>query len=148
MQRTTLLITFLSATVFTMGCKKAETPSQQLDKVQVKTAEAAHEFKEYTFAQKAEFTQQMGLQLAELDRELDQLAAKIEKANEAAKAEAKPKLQALRDQTAHLNKQLEEAKNATEPTWNEVKAGFRKGVSELKEGFLNARKWMSDKIAP
>ena len=148
MKRKALLFTFLSAAAFTVSCKKTESPSQQLDKVQEKTAVAAQDMKDYTFAQKAEFTEKMGLQLAEISRELDQLAAKIEKSNDAAKAEAKPKLQALRAQTAHLNRQLDEVKNATESTWDEVKAGFKKGVSELKEGFHNARQWMSEKIAP
>ncbi len=79
---------------------------------------------------------------------VDQLTAKVEKASDTAKAEAKPKLQALRDQTAKLTKQLDEAKNATESTWGDVKAGFRKGYSELKDGFNQARQWVSDKIAP
>ena len=64
------------------------------------------------------------------------------------KAEAKPKLQALREQTAKLNKQLDEAKNATESTWNDVKAGVKKGWGELKDGFQQARQWVSEKIAP
>ncbi len=148
MKHTKLLLTLLSAAALTISCKKAETPSQQLDKVQAKAAEAAQEMKDYTFAQRAEFTKQMGLQLAEINQELDQLAAKIEKSNDAAKAEAKPKLQALRDQTAQLNKQLDEVKNATESTWGEVKAGFHKGVNDLKASFQNARQWVSDKIAP
>ena len=67
------------------------------------TKEAAQEMKDYAYAQKAEFVAKMQGQLDEINRDLDQLAAKIEKASDAAKAEAKPKLQALRDQTAKLN---------------------------------------------
>jgi hypothetical protein len=90
----------------------------------------------------------MEKQLAELNRELDQLSAKVEKSSDAAKAEARPKLQALRDQAAKLNKQLDEARNATESTWDDVKAGFTKGYAEVKDGFNQARQWVSDKIAP
>ena len=90
----------------------------------------------------------MQVQLAEIDRELDQLAAKIEKSNAAAKAEVTPKLQALRAQVAKLNTHLDEAKNATESTWDDVKAGFKQGYGELKDGFYQARQWVSDKIAP
>ena len=79
---------------------------------------------------------------------LDQLAAKIEKSSDTAKAEAKPKLDALRGQAAKLNKKLDEARNATESTWDDVKAGFKKGYAELKDGFNQARQWVSDKIAP
>jgi hypothetical protein len=47
-----------------------------------------------------------------------------------------------------LNTQLDTAKSATESTWDDVKAGFKKGYSELKDGFNQARQWVSDKIAP
>ena len=79
---------------------------------------------------------------------MDQLSAKVEKSSDAVKAEAKPKLQALRDQTAQLNKQLDEVKNATESTWDSVKGGFKKVYESSKEGFQQARQWVSDKIAP
>jgi len=61
---------------------------------------------------------------------------------------SKPKLQALRDQVAKLNQQLDAAKNATESAWGDVKASFQKGYGELKDGFNQARQWVSDKIAP
>ena len=104
--------------------------------------------KDYTFAQKAEFVEKMQGQLAALNRDLDQLAAKIDTSSDAVKAEAKPKLQALRDQTAQLNKQLDEVKNATESTWDSVKNGFKKAYESSKDGFNQARQWVSDKIAP
>jgi len=148
MKQTTLLLTVLAAAAFTAGCEKKETTAQQLDKVQAETKQAAQDMKDYTFAQKAEFTANMQSQLAAINKDLDQLAAKIEKSSAAAKAEAKPKLQALRDQAAKLNAQLDEAKNATESTWDSVKAGFKQGYSELKDGFNQARQWVSEKIAP
>ena len=152
-----LAITFLVVAAFSVGCKPSEekaamenrnATANQFDKVKEATKEAAQEMKDYTFAQKAEFTEKMQNQLAAINKELEQLAAKVEKASDSAKAEAKPKLQALRDQTAKLGKQLDEAKGATESTWNDVKAGFKKGYGELKEGFQQARQWVSDKIAP
>ena len=88
--------------------------------------------KDYTFAQKAEFVEKMQAQLAEINRDLDQLAAKIEKSSDAVKAEAQPKLQALRDQRAQLNKQLDEARNATESTWDSVKGGFKKAYEAIE----------------
>jgi capsule polysaccharide export protein KpsE/RkpR len=149
MKRHTLMITFLSAAAFVGGCQKEEgNTAQQLDQVKTATKEAAQDMKDYTFARKAEFTEKMQSQLSEINRDLDQLSAKIEKSSAAAKAEANPKLQALREQTAKLNKQLEQAKNATESTWDSVKAGFTKGYSELKDGFQQARQWASEKIAP
>ena len=150
MKHTKLTITFLALTAFAVGCKPAEEKStnQHIEKVAQQTKEAAQEMKDYTYAQKAEFVENMQNQLAEINRDLDQLAAKVEKSSDAAKAEAKPKLQALRDQTARLTQQLDGARSATESTWDDVITGFKKGYSELKDGFNQARQWVSDTIAP
>ena len=49
---------------------------------------------------------------------------------------------------AQLNKQLDDAKNATESTWDSVKNGFQKAYAATKDGFQQSRQWLSDKIAP
>jgi hypothetical protein len=110
------LLTIVAAAAFTAGCNKAETPSQQPDKVKVKATAAAQDMKEYTFAQKAEFTVRMESELAAINQDLDLLAAIIEKSSDAVKAEAKPKLELLRTQAAKLDTQLDEVRNATEST--------------------------------
>jgi capsule polysaccharide export protein KpsE/RkpR len=148
MKRNKLMITFLAAAAFAVGCNKEATTSEQLDKAQAKTAEAARDMKDYSYAQKAQFVEKMQGELAALNADLAQLASKIEKSSDAAKAEAKPKLQALRDQTAQLNKHLDNVKNATESTWDSVKDGFNKAYQSSKDGFQDARQWVSDKIAP
>jgi chromosome segregation ATPase len=151
-----LLITLLGAAALAVGCDRSEksttespeATAKQFDKVKAETKEAVQDMKDYTYAQKTEFVDKMQGQLAEINRDLDQLSAKIEKANDTAKAEAKPKLQALRDQADKLNQQLDKAKNATESTWDDIKAGSKKAYNELKDGFQQARQWVSDKIAP
>ena len=148
MKHKNLLLALLAVSAFAVGCNKEPTTSQQLDKAQAETKQAAQDMKDYTYAQKAEFVEKMQAQLSELNRDLDQLAAKIEKSSDAIKAEAQPKLQALRDQMAQLNKQLDEAKNATESTWDNVKAGTKEAYNKLADGFQEARQWVSDKIAP
>jgi ElaB/YqjD/DUF883 family membrane-anchored ribosome-binding protein len=144
----TLLLAFLSVAAFVVGCDKPATTAQQLDKLQVKTAEATQDLKDYTFAQKTEFAESMRKQLTAINGELDQLAAKIETSSDAAKAEARPKLQALREKAAQLGRQLDGATNATESAWDSVKAGSKTAYSELTDGFIVARQWVSDKIAP
>ena len=148
MKPNNLVLTFCSAVVLTVGCGKEPTTTQQLDKIETETKQTARDMKDYTYAQKTEFVEKMRLQLAELNRDLDQLSAKIEKGGEAARAEAKPKLQALREQAAKFNASLDDAKNATDSTWDSVKAGSRKAYGDLKDGFNQARQWVSDKIAP
>ena len=148
MKNSTRIITLLSIAAFAAGCDKEQTTSQQMEKVKTETKAAAQDMKDYTFAQKAEFVKQMQGQLDTLNQDLDQLAAKIESSSDAVKADAKPKLQALRDQAAQLNKRLDEARNATESTWDSVKDGFKKAYESTKDGFQQARQWASDKIAP
>jgi len=148
MKRKTLFITFLTSAGFVVGCNKEASTSEQLDKAQAKTEQTAQEIKDYSYAQKSEFVDKMRVQLTALNADLDQLSAKIEKSSDATKAEAKTKLQALRDQTAQLNKQLDGVKDATESTWDSVKAGFNKAYASSKDGFQQARLWVSEKIAP
>jgi hypothetical protein len=148
MKHKTLLLAFLSAGAFVIGCDQRDSTSKQLDKVQIKAANAADDMKDYTFAQKAEFTAKMQAQLADINKDLDTLQAKIDKSSDAVKAECKPKLQVLRDQQSDLSKQLDQVKDATESTWGSVKAGTSKAYASLKEGFQQSRQWVSDKIAP
>ena len=148
MKNKTWVITVLSIAAFAVGCEKQQSTSEQMDKVKTETKQAAVDMKDYTYAQKDEFVKAMQGQLDALNKNLDQLSAKVDNSSDAVKAEAKPKLQALRDQAAKLNKQLDEAKNATESTWASVKAGFSKAYDATKDGFNQARQWVSDKIAP
>ena len=148
MKNKLLLITFLAATTIALGCDKEKTTAQQMETVKAETKQAAQDMKEYTFAQKAEFVKSMQGQLATLNQDLDKLAAKIDSSSDAVKAEAKPKLQMLREQAAKLNQQLVDATNATETTWDSVKAACEKGYEATKDGFNQARQWLSEKIAP
>ena len=143
-----LIITFLSATAFVVGCNKEATTSQQLDMAQSKTEAAAQNMQDYSYSQKNQFVEKMQTQLTALKGDLDQLAAKIEKSSDSVKAEAKPKLDALRDQHSQLSKQLDEVRNATESSWESVKTGFKKAYESSQNGFQQARQWVSDKIAP
>ena len=148
MKRSLLLVTLLSAVSLVAGCDQQPTASQQIDKVQTETAQAAADMKNYTYAEKADFVKAMQDHLAALNADLDKLSAKIDSSSDAVKAEAKPKLQALRDQAAKLNDQLADAQNATESTWDSVKDGTKKAWTSLQTSFTEARQWVSDKIAP
>ena len=148
MKNRILLLTVLSSVAVAVGCNKEQTTSQQLEKVQTETKQAAQDMKDYTYAQKSVFVANMETQLAALNRDLDELSAKVEKSSDTVKAEAKPRLQALREQTAQLSKQLDDVKSATESTWESVKTGFKKAYESSKDGFQQARQWVSDKIAP
>jgi uncharacterized protein involved in exopolysaccharide biosynthesis len=87
-------------------------------------------------------------QLANLNSDLDKLSAKIDSSSDTVKAEAAPKLQALREQATALNQQLAGVDTATESTWDDMKAGCQKAYDATEKGFMDARQWASDKIAP
>jgi capsule polysaccharide export protein KpsE/RkpR len=148
MKNKILFLTFLSLAVLGSGCDKEPTTSQQMEKVKIETKDAASDMKDYTFAQRAEFTTYMQGQLNTINADLDQLQAKVDKSSDTVKAEAQPKIQALRDQSAMLKKQLDDAGNATESTWDSVKSGTQKAYDSLKDGIQKSRQWVSDKIAP
>ena len=148
MKNKAVLFTFLCAAALVVGCNKEQTTSQQIDQVKTETADAAKDMKDYTYAQKDEFVKYMQGQLTALNQDLDKLSAKIDSSSDSVKAEAQPKLQALRDQAARLNQQLADDQNATESTWDSVKATSAKGFNDLKDGFNDARQWVSNKIAP
>src|ERR1700743_3420709 len=109
-----LVITFLFVVAFAVGCNQEPSTSEQMDKVKRETTVAAQGMKDYTFAQKAEFVTTMQAQLDALNKDLETLSAKIDNSSDTVKADAKPKLQALREQTSGLNKQLDNVRNATE----------------------------------
>jgi chromosome segregation ATPase len=160
--KTKTAVTLLAVAAFVVGCKPAADKSSAeinlnaaTEKVETKareTAEATKELatarKEYAYAQRAEFVTEKQAELAAINRDLDALSAKVEVSSDTMKAEAKPKIQALRDQSALLNKQLDSAKDATESTWGSVKTASSKAYDDLKDGFTKARQWVSEKIAP
>jgi biopolymer transport protein ExbD len=145
-----LAITFCAVTAFVVACKQSEDQStaMQLDKIKTETRADAQDMKDYVFAQRADYAAKMQGQLDALNKDLDQLSVKIENSSDAVKADAKPKLKALRDHAAQLNVQLADAKNATASTWDDVKVSSEKAYDSLKDDFQSARQWASDKIAP
>jgi chromosome segregation ATPase len=157
-----LTVTLFSVALLALGCKpSSEKPASgsgvqsAAEKVEIKTKDAAQAEKDlaqakknYAYAQKDEFVKEKETDLSEINRGIDVLSARVETLSDAKKADAAPRLQALRDQSAKLKAQLDEAKTATESTWDHVKAGASKAGEELKDGFQRARQWASDKIAP
>ena len=139
-----------------VGCGPSNNPrtedrggtSGQFDKVEADTRHSARDMRDYAYAKKEDCVAAMRARLADLNRDMDQLSAKIEKSSDQAKAEARPKLQALREQADKLNQELERAKNASQPAWDDIKATTRRTYDQLKEGVRQAREWLSEKIAP
>ena len=148
MKNKALFLFLVSVGIIAAGCEKKRTASEQLDRVQAKTADVAQDMRDYTYVQKDEFLAKMRSQLADLNRELDELAAKVEKSSATVRADAQLRIDALRGQTARLNRQLDDATNASESSWDKFKADVRRTHDASKEDFKQARQWLSEKIAP
>lgn len=148
MKHTPSIFILLLSTAIFVGCDREKSTSQQIEKIKDDTKQVARDLNDYTFVQRTEFTTQMQSQLAAINSDLNALDARIEKTGGAAKEESREKLRALREKTTQLGKQLDNIKDATESTWDSVKSGSKKALSDLQEGFTQARQWISDKIAP
>lgn len=140
--------TFGSTAVLADGVDRVAGVARPIKRAKAKARATTQNREDHPFAQQAEFTGEMLGRMAEVYQELNLLAARIEKSGAAAQPEARIRLQALREQTAQLNRQLGEFTNATEATWGDVKAVFEAGHAALKERFHDARQWASDRIAP
>jgi exonuclease VII large subunit len=125
-----------------------ETQSVQLDKVKTETKEAAQAMKDYTFAQRAEFVAKTRIELDEFQVELDRLSREVDRSKAEAKADAKIRLDAVRENWARTKEKLDQAESATEVTWNDVRLGFEKSRDSLRESVNETRQWLSDKIEP
>ena len=146
MNKKTLVITFLSTLLFAAGSAMGQTTSQEPENVNgPKTT--VQDVKDYTFAEKAKFTKEMKKELAGINKDIDQLDAKIAKDDAAARAKAQPELHALREKAGQLDKQIDAAKDATASNWDKVKADSKHAYKELKDGVNRAHRWVSDKIA-
>jgi hypothetical protein len=138
----------LSLAALTLGCDQGPTTSQKMEEVSAAGRAATPAQPDYTYAQRTEFKAKMQSQVAEINKDIDLLAARVEQSSDAVKAEAAPRLKALRDQAAILNKQIDAADNATESTWETVKSSTQKAYDAMKAGFQESRQWLSEKIAP
>ena len=146
-----LLIASFAAAISLTACKPSTTTataSDQVDKAVAATKAVAQQVQDYTYEQRTAFVTTMQAQLADLTRNLDELSAKVEKSSDAVKAEAQPKIAALREKVAALTKQLGGIADATPSTWDGIKADAQRAYAGVKDGVTQSRQWLSDKIAP
>lgn len=159
MQYIKLVPAFVVATALTLACASPETaaapePKQnspaelQLEKANTESKEAVHKMQAYAYAQKADFIKQTKEDLTQIQKEMDLLGAKVAKADDAVKADANSKLDAVREKWAQAKMQLDRAEDATEATWDDVTDGVKKSYGEMQDAYEQTRQWLSDKIEP
>ncbi|MBN2041494.1 MAG: hypothetical protein JW864_15755 [Spirochaetes bacterium] len=137
--KTVIIALFFLGVFLACGSKEDKSTAKQDDVVTLQ---------DFAYSQKNEFIKTMQSELNRINLEVKELETNAKNLKEEALSESKQKIQALRDQTDKLNKQIVKAKNATESTWDGVKNDFNKSYSEFMESFGQVRTWMSEKIAP
>jgi len=90
----------------------------------------------------------MHSEISTLQEQALALGQEIKLGSENLKAEAQPKLDAVKAKLADLNKQLDEAKDVSASKWAEFKSGFETSSQDAKNSLMQAEAWISEKIAP
>lgn len=109
---------------------------------------AAAQPRDPAYAQRRALIGDMGRRLVELQHEIDQLSAQVDRSRAAARADAKVKLARVRQQWTRAKEQLDRAGKATETTWETVKRGVRRSYGEAQDSLVQTRQWLADKIEP
>jgi hypothetical protein len=86
--------------------------------------------------------------LEQINADIAELSTRIDRATGHAQADARPTLQALRDQAARLHHLIGTTRLATESTWEGMKADVTVGYAHLEASIREARTWLSTTIAP
>jgi DNA repair exonuclease SbcCD ATPase subunit len=84
---------------------------------------------------KEQFVASAEKKMQQFDSKLTALQAKVSTMAADAKAEGDKAVEALKEQRAKLGSKLDEAKQASQETWREVKAGFEAGWQEIEKGY-------------
>jgi vacuolar-type H+-ATPase subunit I/STV1 len=102
---------------------------------------------DYSYEQKADFVAAVVSDLEALDKKIQKLSDKVATARDNLKADAKAKLEALREQRKKLNEKLEDAKNSADSNWLEAKANFKTAYDDVKNAVKDTWKWLTDKLS-
>jgi len=150
---------FFIAAVQAAGCKPStsnaapvvdqqKAATVQLEKAKAETKQAAVVIADYTYAQKDQFVATMKQELENTQAELALLATRVEKGDQAMKADANVRLDLARAKWMRAKDELKQAESATPSTWDQIKGGFKSAYGEMHDQVAQTRQWLSEKIAP
>ncbi|HSW59903.1 MAG TPA: hypothetical protein VLJ60_03845 [bacterium] len=131
--------------------------TKSLDKLQAELVEAKEKKDEaaeakansdYTYAQRMIFIADMKQELTKIQSDIDKLSERVARSKGEAKDSWEKRLNAVREELELTKTKIEDAQNANESGWEDVKRGFRKANDSLKKSFEDTRQWLSDKIEP
>ena len=138
-----LAITLLLALVALPGCSEKEESQGKpatvsKEDVKKEAKEAYDTTKAYTQEQMQAFREQTEARLAEYEKDIDQLQAKVETMGEDAKANAEQKLKELRQKRDEVSAKLKDLSSSSGDAWERLKAGIDAAMNDLAEAYKKA----------
>ncbi len=152
-----ILPVVLGALAIGAGCKPSNDASsdslatsaqRQADRTQDAIAEAARDFKAYTYEQKEQFIASMEKELVAIENNIEELGRTVQRTTGDTKAAAEDRLKKLRSQAGLLKSNINDVKNANASTWEQVKNNTHEIYENVKSSLNDARQWVSDTVAP
>jgi len=114
-------------------------PGVSGEDVKKETKEAVDTTKEYTVQQKEEFQKKMRAELDRMQKQIDHLKAKANRAKKEAQAELNHAVEELQEQKDAAGKKLKELESATGKAWGDLKSGLNATMEELEKSYKRAR---------
>jgi len=135
-----LAITLLLALGALPGCgekdqSQSKTATVSKEDVKKEAKEAYGTTKAYTQEQMKAFREQMETRLAEYEKEIDQLQAKVESLGGDAKTKAEQQLAALRQKQDEVSGKLKELSSSSGKAWEQIKSGLESAMDDLVNAY-------------
>jgi predicted nucleic acid-binding Zn-ribbon protein len=136
----TLMAATLTALLLTAACDKSAGAKGDV------SANQSGVDVDVSYSDRSNFVSKMKSELNDVNGEIQRLSTKTSNATDNASAEAKSRLEALKDKSKDLNVQIEKVQNATESTWADVKASSQKAMDQAKDSLRSAKDWTAQKL--
>jgi hypothetical protein len=146
----TWLLTPLVALAFLAACKPSssseikQTAVQSPPKpavAQTPLAADAAMARQYAFSEKAEFLTATRLEMVELNRGVEDAAARLARSDQKLQQDIAPKLTLLRDQAANLDRKLQDIASAGSENWVALRNDLTAGFASLRKGLALSKEW-------
>jgi hypothetical protein len=154
------IIAFTVVTAFAAGCNQTQSrietvpekhddlppdpePVGQLGQQVKDTAPAT---RDYAYSERTQYFEMMEGNLAQIRQDLEGLLKRAQRAGSDVKAEAKPKVEALQNDADRVDAELNQVKNATALTWDDIKASIDKSELNLEESLGLTYLWLNERI--
>lgn len=135
-----LSLTLIIAFSFLIGCGNQDESKKKKDSLSNKDLKhGVIEVSNTTKEQKEEYRRRVESKLKELDKQIDQLKARVEKSETKARAEFNHQIGELQKKKEVVRKGLEELKSASAEAWEMIKSRIDAALEDLEKSYDRIR---------